>query len=205
MNSPTPPEVPYPDVPHIWAAINAEPEIDPTAWVAPTATVLGRVKLGRNSTIFFGTVLRGDGDGIVVGEESNIQDLSMVHTDHGYPCVIGDRVTIGHRAIVHSCTVEDDVMVGMGSILLTGCVIGQGALIAAGSVVLEGTVVPPHTLWAGTPAKELRTLSEDQQKSAFGMPYQHYANCGARARTACRGQFYINCRLYYPKPLGRRS
>ncbi|MCA9039403.1 MAG: gamma carbonic anhydrase family protein [Planctomycetaceae bacterium] len=175
---PAPPEVPYPEVPHIWEALHAEPEIDPTAWVAPTATMIGRVKLGRRATILFGTVLRGDGEPIVVGDESNIQDLSVLHTDRGHPCLVGNRVTIGHRAIVHGCEIEDDVMIGMGAIVLTGARIGCGALIAAGSVVLEGTQVPPRTLWAGVPARQLRTLSDDQQ-GRLTHAWQHYANSGA--------------------------
>ncbi|QDU79104.1 2,3,4,5-tetrahydropyridine-2,6-dicarboxylate N-acetyltransferase [Polystyrenella longa] len=171
------PELPYPDVPDIWKALNAKPEIDPTAWIASNATVLGRVKLGRRSSVFYGAILRGDGESITVGDETNIQDLSVLHTDRGYPCEIGNRVTIGHRAIVHACHIEDEAMIGMGATLLTGCKIGKGALIAAGAVVREGTVVPPHTLWAGVPAREISSLTAEQQ-GRLSHAYQHYVNCG---------------------------
>jgi carbonic anhydrase/acetyltransferase-like protein (isoleucine patch superfamily) len=102
-------------------------------------------------------VLRGDQEWIEVGEESNIQDGSILHVEHGgHPCRIGKRVTIGHGAIVHGCTVGDGALIGIGAIVLSRCVIGEGALIAAGAVVLERTVVPPHTLWGGCPATQLR-------------------------------------------------
>ncbi|MAT14999.1 MAG: gamma carbonic anhydrase family protein [Planctomyces sp.] len=179
MNSKLPPrpEIPYPELPDIWEAINQKPEIDPTAWVAPNSTVIGKVSLGKHASVHFGCVLRGDGEGIIVGDESNIQDLSVLHTDRGYPCVLGKRVTVGHRAIVHGAKVADDVMIGMGAIVLTGCEIGRGALIAAGAVLREGTIVPPETLWAGIPAKEVRQLTADQQ-GRMALAYRHYVNSG---------------------------
>lgn len=173
---PEAPPVPYADQHWDWGAINAEPQIDPTAWVAPGAVIYGRVRLKARSSIWYGCVLRGDQEWIDVGEETNIQDGSILHVEHGgYPCLIGDRVTLGHRAIVHGSTVGDGALIGIGAIVLSRCVIGEGALIAAGAVVMEGTVVPPHTLWAGCPAKPLRELSETQRARLAGT-YQHYVN-----------------------------
>ena len=169
------PELPYPELPNVWEGLICEPEIDETAWIAKDATVLGQVKIGHHSSVYYGCVLRGDGDKIEIGDETNIQDNSVLHTDHGDPCIIGDRVTLGHRALVHASVVEDDVMIGMGAIVLSKCHIGKGALIAAGSVVKERTTGPPHTLWAGNPAKEIRTLNEKSQ-TLMSYAYKHYVN-----------------------------
>lgn len=173
--SPDCPEIPYPELPNVWSGLSAKPQIDETAWIASNATVLGQVKIGRLSSVYYGCVLRGDGDRIEIGEETNIQDNSVLHTDHGDPCIIGDRVTVGHCALVHACTVEEDAMIGMGAIVLSKSKIGKGALIAAGSVVKEKTEVPPHTLWAGNPAKQIREIDEKSQ-IRMSYAYQHYAN-----------------------------
>jgi carbonic anhydrase/acetyltransferase-like protein (isoleucine patch superfamily) len=127
--------------------------VPPSAWIAPGAVLAGDVTLGENSSVWFGCVLRGDVEPITVGSETNLQDLTVVHVDRGHPARIGSRVTVGHRCIVHGCTVSDDVLVGMGAVLLTGCRIGRGALIAAGSVVTEGFEVPEGTIAAGVPVK----------------------------------------------------
>lgn len=181
---PPAPSVPYEEQHWDWEAINAEPQIDPTAWVAPGVVIYGRVRLKARSSIWYGCVLRGDQEWIEVGEETNIQDGSILHVEHGgYPCLIGDRVTLGHRAIVHGSTVGDGALIGIGAIVLSRCVIGEGALIAAGAVVMEGTVVPPHTLWAGCPAKPLRELNESQRARLAGT-YQHYVNNSIAHRAA---------------------
>lgn len=173
---PPAPAVLYPDQHWDWPALHALPQIDPTAWVAPGAVVYGRVRLKARSSIWFGCVLRGDQEWIEVGEESNIQDGSILHVEHGgYPCRIGNRVSLGHRAIVHGATVGDGALIGIGATVLSRCVIGAGALIAAGAVVLEGTVVPPHTLWAGCPAKQMRELTAPQRERLAGT-YRHYVN-----------------------------
>jgi gamma-carbonic anhydrase len=173
---PPAPAVPYGGQHWDWGAINAEPQIDPTAWVAPGVVLYGRVRLKARSSIWFGCVLRGDQEWIEVGEETNIQDGSILHVEHGgYPCMIGNRVTLGHRAIVHGSTVGDGALIGIGAIVLSRSVIGEGALIAAGAVVMEGTVVPPHTLWAGCPAKRLRELNGSQRERLAGT-YRHYVN-----------------------------
>ncbi len=175
---PAPPAVPYPDEHWDWAAINAQPMIDPTAWVAPGAVITGRVRLKARSSIWYGCVLRGDQQYIEVGEETNVQDGSILHIEEDRPCILGNRVTLGHRAIVHGSTVEDGALIGIGAIVLSRCVIGTGALIAAGAVVMERTVVPPHTLWAGCPAKQIKELSPEQQ-TRLARTYQHYVNNAA--------------------------
>lgn len=173
---PPAPAVPYPDQHWDWPAIHALPQIDSTAWVAPGAVVYGRVRLKARSSIWFGCVLRGDQEWIEVGEESNIQDGSILHVEHGgYPCRIGNRVSLGHRAIVHGATVGDGALIGIGATVLSRCVVGAGALIAAGAVVLEGTVVPAHTLWAGCPARQMRELTASQRERLAGT-YRHYVN-----------------------------
>lgn len=140
------------------------PRIDPSAFVAPTATVVGDVEVGPGSGVFYGAVLRGDRSSVRVGAGSNLQDNVVVHADPGHPCLIGSRVSVGHGAVVHGCTVEDEVLVGMNATVLNGAVIGTGSLVAAGAVVLEGTVVPPRSLVAGVPAKVRRELTEQEQE-----------------------------------------
>ncbi|MFI7483037.1 gamma carbonic anhydrase family protein [Kocuria sp. M1R5S2] len=140
------------------------PRIDPSAFVAPTAAVVGDVELGPGSGVFYGAVVRGDRSAVRLGAESNLQDNVVVHSDPGHPCTIGARVSVGHGAVVHGCTVEDEVLVGMNATVLNGAVIGTGSLVAAGAVVLEGTVVPPRSLVAGVPAKVRRELTEQEQE-----------------------------------------
>ncbi len=128
------------------------PRISPEAWVAPGAIVAGDVTLAAGVSIWYGCVLRGDLEPIEIGESTNVQDLTMVHVDHGLACRVGRRVTVGHRCIVHACDVGDDALIGMGAVLLSGCRIGAGALVAAGAVVREGFDVPPGAVAAGVPA-----------------------------------------------------
>ncbi len=136
------------------------PDIHPTAWVAPTATVVGRVRIGPRASVFYGAVLRGDMDEIVLGEGSNLQDNCVVHTDTGVPTHIGAGVGVGHGAIVHGATVEDGCLVGMGATLLNGSVVRTGAFVAAGALVREGQEVPAHHLAVGVPAKVRGELDE---------------------------------------------
>jgi carbonic anhydrase/acetyltransferase-like protein (isoleucine patch superfamily) len=140
----------------------AEPDVSESAWIAGGATLIGSVVIGARSSVWFATVLRADGDRIVVGEETNLQDGVVVHADPGFPVSVGDRVSVGHRAVVHGCTVEDDVLIGMGAVVLNGARIGHGSLVAAGAVVLEGTTVPPGSLVAGVPAKVRRRLTDEE-------------------------------------------
>lgn len=175
---PPPPEVGYPEENYDWGALWSIPRIDPSVWVAPGAVVLGRVRLQPRSSVWYGCVLRGDQEFIDVGEETNIQDGSVLHVDPGHPCILGNRVTLGHRAVVHASTVEDGALIGINATVLSRCVIGEGALIAAGALVREGTRVPPHTLWAGCPARQVKELDERQRKR-LAHTYQHYVNNAA--------------------------
>lgn len=136
------------------------PVIDPTAFVAPSADIVGDVTIGPEASVWYGCVLRGDIAPIRIGARTNVQDLTVVHVDLGHPAVIGERVGIGHRAIVHGCTIEDDSLIGMGAILLTGAVIGRGSLVGAGAVVTEGTEVPAGSLVVGVPGRVVREVDE---------------------------------------------
>ena len=138
------------------------PDIDPTAWVSE-AVIVGDARFGPESSAFFGVVARADMNSITVGARSNLQDNVVVHVDRDAPTVIGSGVSVGHGAVVHGCTVEDDCLIGMNATVLSHAVIGAGSLVAAGSVVLEGTVVPPGSLVAGVPAKVRRELSEEER------------------------------------------
>ncbi len=143
----------------IAALSGIRPVIAPDAYIAPNATIIGRVTVGSGSSIWFNTVLRGDMDAITVGTDTNIQDLAMVHVDDKTPCIIGSRVTIGHRAIVHGCVLEDECLVGMGAVIQNRAHIGRHSLVASGSVVREGFTVPPGKLVVGVPAVVKRDLT----------------------------------------------
>jgi len=138
------------------------PAIDPSAWVAPNATLVGGVTLGDSAGVYYGAVLRADSDDITIGPWSNIQDNSVVHCDPGSPVVVGGGVSVGHGAVLHGCVIEDDCLIGMSATVLNGAVIGKGSLVAAGSVVLENTVIPPGSLVAGVPASVRRSLSKEE-------------------------------------------
>jgi carbonic anhydrase/acetyltransferase-like protein (isoleucine patch superfamily) len=139
------------------------PSIDPTAWVAPNATLVGAVTLGARASVFYGAVLRADTDAISIGEGSNVQDNVTMHTDSGLVLSVGSGVSVGHGAVLHGCTVENDCLIGMGATVLNRAVIGAGSLVAAGAVVLENAVVPPGSLVAGVPARVVRALSDDER------------------------------------------
>ena len=155
--------------------------IHPTAFIHPSAVVLGAVTLGVNTSIWPCAVLRGDTDRIEVGDESNVQDGAVLHCDDGVPCIIGKRVTIGHRAMVHGAVVEDGALIGIGAIVLSNARIGAGSLVGAGAVVSEGTVVPPHSLVLGVPGKVKGPLS-DEQRARVANGYQAYVALAARHR-----------------------
>lgn len=137
------------------------PIIDTTAWIAPSATLIGNVIVGARASIWFGAVLRGDMDRIELGDGSNLQDNVVVHTHTGFPSLIGENVGVGHQAIIHGARIGSGALVGMGAKLLNGSVVGDGALIAAGALVLEGQEVPPGHLATGLPAKLRGPLSEE--------------------------------------------
>ncbi|MFD5177148.1 gamma carbonic anhydrase family protein [Nocardia sp. NPDC058379] len=138
------------------------PEIDDTAWIAPNATVIGRVRLGAEVGIWYSAVLRGDLEQLTIGARTNIQDGCVLHADPGFPLTVGSGVSVGHNAILHGCTVGDDVLVGMGATVLNGAVIGAGSLIAANALIPEGAQIPPGSLVAGVPGKVRRELTEAQ-------------------------------------------
>jgi carbonic anhydrase/acetyltransferase-like protein (isoleucine patch superfamily) len=145
------------------------PQIDPSAFVAETAVIVGDVAIGAGSSIWYNVVARGDVNFIRIGDRSNIQDLSMLHVTHkkdaadpGAPLVIGDDVTVGHSVTLHGCTIGNGAFIGMQAIVMDKVVVGEGALVGARALVTEGTVIPPHTLWVGSPAKYKRDLTPDE-------------------------------------------
>ncbi len=138
------------------------PSVPASAWVADNATLIGDVRLGERSSVFYGAVLRGDMDSITVGDDTNLQDGVIVHVDTDRPTVIGANVSVGHGAVVHGCTIEDGCLIGIRATVLNGAVIGAGSLVAAGAVVLEGMVIPPRSLVAGVPAKVRGELTDEQ-------------------------------------------
>ena len=155
------------------------PQIHKSVFIAPTAQIIGNVNIGEKSSIWFHSVLRGDFDQIIIGEKTNIQDLCMCHADKDIPLKVGNSVTIGHRSIIHGCTIEDKCLIGMGSVVMNKAVIGRGSVVAAGAVVLEKTIIPPYSLVTGSPGKikkiyknreeieqKIRTMSEDYLDNA---------------------------------------
>jgi carbonic anhydrase/acetyltransferase-like protein (isoleucine patch superfamily) len=138
------------------------PRLGRNVYIAPNATVIGRVRVGDGASVWFGTVLRGDVDSITIGPETNIQDLCVVHCDAEVPTRIGERVTVGHRAVLHGCTIEDECVIGMGAVVQNRARVASHSLVAAGSVVREGFEVPAGTLVAGVPARVKRELTDGE-------------------------------------------
>ena len=149
-------------------------QLHPSAFVAPGATVVGEVTLGECASVWFGTVVRGDGASITIGAHTNLQDLTLVHVDEDAPTVVGNRVTVGHRAIIHGCTIGDDCLIGMGAIVLSHARIGAGSLIGAGALVKEGHEIPPGSLALGAPARVIGPL-KDTHRAAIAEGAKHYA------------------------------
>ncbi|HOG63942.1 MAG TPA: gamma carbonic anhydrase family protein [Spirochaetota bacterium] len=137
---------------------NFFPKVDPSVYIAPGARIVGDVTLGENTSIWWNTVLRADLAPIIVGPRSNIQDNATLHVGRNQACILGTDVLVGHGAICHACTIDDGALIGMGAIILSGVTIGHHALIAAGSLVSERTEIPPQTLWAGNPARCIKSL-----------------------------------------------
>ena len=160
---------------------NKQPDIHNTTFVDETALVLGDVKIGENCSIWPMTVIRGDVNSIQIGNNTNIQDNCTLHTEYGFPLVIGRNVSVGHNAVVHGCTVEDDCLIGIGAIILNGAHIKKGSVVAAGSVVREGQVVGPYQMVAGTPARVKRELDEESIKP-FLQPAKNYLRHAAGHR-----------------------
>lgn len=143
--------------------LHHEPQIHPTSFIAPSADVIGRVTLHELTSIWYHATLRGDINEIVIGPRSNVQDNVVIHLADDFGCHVGELVTVGHSAILHACTVKDEVLVGMGAIVLDGAVIGERSIIGAGALVTGGTVIPPGSLVLGSPAKVVRTLDAAEQ------------------------------------------
>ncbi|MDR6971854.1 gamma carbonic anhydrase family protein [Leifsonia shinshuensis] len=138
------------------------PQVDADAWVAPGATLVGAVTLEPGASVWYGAVVRADNAPIRIGRDSNLQDNVSAHVDPGFPLTVGERVSVGHNAVLHGCTIEDDVLVGMSATVMNGATVGSGSLIAAGAVVTQGAVIPPRSLVAGVPAKVRRELTDDE-------------------------------------------
>lgn len=161
-------------------------KIDPSVFIAPGAVVLGDVTVAAESSIWYGSVVRGDTDRIVIGRRTNVQDLCVLHADEDVPCTLGDGVSLGHAAIVHGATIEDDVMIGMRATVLNRARIGTGSIVAAGALVTEGTIVPPGSLVMGVPAKVKGEIGEEHRRR-IRLAAEHYV-AAARAFRAARSQ-----------------
>ncbi|WP_432144557.1 gamma carbonic anhydrase family protein [Streptomyces sp. bgisy084] len=163
-----------------------EPKIDQKAFTAPTSVVLGEVTMAPGSSVWYQAVLRADCGPIVLGADSNIQDNCTVHVDPGFPVTVGARVSVGHNAVLHGCTVEDDVLIGMGATVLNGAHIGAGSLVAAQALVPQGMQVPPGSLVAGVPAKVKRQLT-DEERETIKLNAVMYLELAAQHREAVAG------------------
>ncbi len=163
------------------------PRIAASAFIAPTATIIGDVEIGEDSNIWFGCVIRGDVNEVRIGAGTNIQDGTVVHVSREkYGTYIGDNITIGHMALIHACTLEDGCFIGMRATVMDGCVIAGGAMVAAGALITPGKRVPPGELWAGTPAKRVRDLSEADGKS-IAATAPHYVRLAREYRGVSHG------------------
>jgi carbonic anhydrase/acetyltransferase-like protein (isoleucine patch superfamily) len=171
----------------ILSFLGRRPSVAADAWVAPTAAVVGDVTLAAGSSVWYGASLRGDVHWIEIGPESNVQDCATVHVSRGtHPCRLMSRVTVGHNAVVHGCLLEDDVLVGMGAVVLDGAVIGAGSLVGAGALVTMDTIVPPRSLVVGNPARVVRTLS-DQELDRNRANALHYVRLARMYRAEAAG------------------
>lgn len=148
----------------------------PQSWIAPTATVIGRVRLEKNASVWFGAVIRGDNELITIGQGSNVQDGAILHTDEGFPLTVGNDVTIGHQAMLHGCVIGDGSLIGIQAVVLNGAKIGANCLIGAKALVTEKMVIPDGSLVVGSPAKVVRTLSEQQQAGIRANAVGYVAN-----------------------------
>lgn len=169
----------------IWELDGIAPEMAPDSWSAPDAQLMGRVVLERESSVWWGAVLRGDNEVIRVGAGSNVQDLCVLHTDIGYPLMIGIDCTIGHRAILHGCKIGDGCLIGMGATVMNGAVIGAGSLIGAGALIAENKQIPPGSLVLGAPGKVIRTL-DDTAIENLRQSAERYRQNAARFRAGLR-------------------
>ena len=166
-------------------AVQPEFEDVSSNWIAPDAVLIGRVRLARDASIWFGAVLRGDNEPITIGRGSNVQEHTVMHTDIGFPLEVGQGCTIGHRAILHGCTVGDNSLIGMGAIILNGARVGANSLVGAGALVTEGKEFPERSLIVGSPAKAIRTL-DDAAVERLREAAEHYVENGRRFRAGLK-------------------
>ena len=164
---------------------NLSPRVAESAWVADSAQVMGNVHIGNDSSVWFGVVIRGDTDCITVGRNTNIQDASVLHADFGKPLTIGDNVTVGHKVMLHGCTVGDGSLIGIGAVVLNGAKIGKGCLVGAGSLVTEGKEFPDGSMIMGSPAKVVRELTPEQQMG-LKMSALHYVENARRFKNGLK-------------------
>ena len=162
------------------------PRLDPSAWAAPSADLIGDVRLGAHASVWFGAVIRADNTPIIVGEESNIQDGAIGHSDPGFPLTIGARVTVGHQAILHGCIIADDCLIGMGARILNGAVLKSECLVGAGALITEGKHFERGSLIVGSPARVVRQLT-DEEKRGLRISAAHYAEKAQRYAAELRG------------------
>lgn len=151
------------------------PQLHSQSWVAPNASLIGQVSLAAQASVWYSATLRAEAEPIEIGYGSNIQDGVTIHVDAGFPARVGSGVSVGHNAVLHGCTVEDDALIGMGAVVLNGAVIGAGSLVAAGAVVPQGAVIPPGSLVAGVPGRVRRELGDDEVNAnrLNALAYQH--------------------------------
>jgi len=161
------------------------PEVAESAWIADSAQVMGRVSLGQDASVWFGTVVRGDTESITIGEGSNIQDASVLHADQGKPLVVGRNVTVGHQVMLHGCTIGDESLIGIGAVVLNGARIGKNCLVGAGSLVTEGKEFPDGSMIIGSPAKAIRQLSPEQIEG-LRQSAKHYIDNARRFKAGLR-------------------
>lgn len=169
----------------LYAIDDLVPSIDATAWVAPSADLVGDVRLGARASVWFGAIIRADNTPIILGDESNFQDGAVGHSDPGAPLTIGARVTVGHQAILHGCTVEDEALVGMGARILNGAIIGAQCIVGAGALVTEGKTFEPRSLIVGSPARAIRQLGEEHL-AILRLSAARYAEKAARYAAGLR-------------------
>ena len=162
-----------------------KPQLGEGSWVAPSADLIGDVRLGNRCSVWFGAVIRADNTPIILGDESNFQDGAIGHSDPGAPLTLGARVTVGHQAILHGCTIEDEALIGMGARILNGAVIGAQCIVGAGALVTEGKVFEPRSLIVGSPARAVRQLS-DEQVALLRLSAAHYAERARHYAAALR-------------------
>ena len=160
----------------IYALDGVAPQVDPSAWVADSAQVMGAVTLGADSSVWFGTVVRGDTETITIGRGSNIQDGSVMHADVGWPIVVGNHVTVGHKVMLHGCTIGDESLIGIGAVVLNGAKIGRNCLVGAGALVTEGKEFPDGSMIIGSPAKAVRQLTPEQMEGLRWSARHYVAN-----------------------------